>query len=192
MDDRQPNPTAAAKEARRRLAIRNVLAGRTQADVADFLGVHPVTVAEWMAAYRAGGDDALTAKPVPGRPRFLTGEQEAEVGSWLRRKPTAFGFRTDLWTAARVAQLIRQKLGVEFHPNDLREWLSKRGYSPQKPVRRAEQQNPMAIDSWLGQAYPALQKKSPPAEPTSSGSTRRACSSTRSCGRVGRWLDRRR
>ena len=168
MDDRQPNPTAAAKEARRRLAIRNVLAGRTQADVADFLGVHPVTVAEWMAAYRAGGDDALTAKPVPGRPRFLTGEQEAEVGSWLRRKPTAFGFRTDLWTAARVAQLIRDKLGVAFHPSDLREWLSERGYSPQKPVRRAERRDPVAIDSWLGQGYPAVQKKSPPTTPTSS------------------------
>ena len=139
-----------------------------QADVADFLGVHPVTVAKWMKAYRAGGDDAPTAKPIPGRPRFLTGEQEAEVFSWLLMKPTEFGFRTDLWTAARVAQLLRQKLGVAFHPNDLREWLSKRGYSPQKPVRRAKPRNPMAIDSWLGQGYPAVQKKSPPTGRTSS------------------------
>ena len=157
-----PKLTAADKEARRKLAIRKVLDGRTQADVADFLGVHPVTVAKWMTAYRAGGDDALAAKPVPGRPRFLTDEQEAEVRSWLLQKPTAFGFRTDLWTAARVAQLIRDKLGVTFHPSYLREWLSKRRYSPQKPVRRAKQRNPMAIDSWLGQGYPALQKKSPP------------------------------
>lgn len=145
-----------------------MLAGRTQADVADFLGVHPVTVAKWMAAYRAGGDDALTAKPVPGRPRFLTADQEAQVRSWLLQRPTDFGFRTDLWTAARVAHLIRQRLGVAFHPSYLREWLAKRGYSPQKPVRRAKQRNPVAIDAWLGQGYPAVQKKSPPTGPTSS------------------------
>jgi transposase len=172
MDDCKPNLpaklTAAEKEARRKLAIRKVLDGRTQADVADFLGVHPVTVAKWMKAYRAGGNDAVAAKPIPGRPRFLTDEQEAEVRSWLLRKPTEFGFRTDLWTSTRVAQLIRDKLGVTFHPSYLREWLSKRGYSPQKPVRRAKQQNPMVIDAWLGQVYPAAQKKSAKSKPTSS------------------------
>ena len=167
MDERKPKLTAAAKEARRRSAIRNVLAGRSQADVADFLGVHPVTVAKWMAAYRAAGDDALTAKPVPGRPRFLTPGQEAEVRSWLLRKPTDFGFRTDLWTAARVAQLIRDRLGVAFHPNYLREWLSRRGYSPQKPIRRAKQRDPVALDRWLKDEYPAVQKKSPTRRPTS-------------------------
>ena len=168
MEDAKPKLTAAEKEARRKLAIRKVLAGRTQADVADFLGVHPVTVAKWMKAYRAGGDAAVAAKPIPGRPPFLTDGQEAEVRSWLLRKPTEFGFRTDLWTAARVAQLIRDKLGVRFHPSYLREWLSKRGYSPQKPARRARQRNPQAIDAWLGQGYPAIQKKSPPTGRTSS------------------------
>ena len=93
MDDRKPTFTAAEKEARRKLAIRKVLDGRTQADVADFLGVHPVTVAKWMKAYRAGGEDALAAKPAPGRPRFLTDEQEAQVRGWLLQKPRAFGFR---------------------------------------------------------------------------------------------------
>jgi len=169
MDVPTPKPrlTAAEKEARRKLAIRKVLDGRTQADVADFLGVHAVTVAKWMKAYRAGGEHALDAKPVPGRPRFLTDGQEAEVRSWLLKKPTAFGFRTDLWTAARVAQLIRERLGVAFHPSYLREWLSKRGYSPQKPARRVRQRDPRVIDAWLGRAYPAVQKKSPKAKPTS-------------------------
>jgi len=167
MDERKPTLTAADKEARRKLAIRNVLDGRTQADVAAFLSVHPVTVAKWMKAYRDGGEASLAAKPVPGRPRFLADEQEAEVRSWLLKKPSEFGFRTDLWTAARVAQLIREKLGVAFHPSSPREWLSKRGYSPQKPIRRAKQRNPAVIDAWLGQAYPALQKKSRPTRPTS-------------------------
>jgi transposase len=162
MDGTKPKLTAAAKEARRRLAVAKVLAGRSQADVADFLGVHPTSVAKWMAKYRDAGEAGLAAKPVPGRPRFLNTEQEAEVRGWLLRRPTEFGFRTDLWSAARVARLIRERLGVEFHPNYLREWLSKRGYSPQKPVRRARQRNPEAIERWLANDYPAVQKKSRP------------------------------
>ena len=167
MDGIKPKLTAAEKEARRRLAVEKVLGGRSQADVADFLGVHPVTVAKWMARYRASGADALAAKPVPGRPRFLTPEQEAEVRGWLVRRPTEFGFRTDLWTAGRVAHLIREKFGVEYHPNYLREWLSSRGYSPQKPVRRVKQRNPEAVTRWLANDYPAVQKKSRPSAPTS-------------------------
>src|SRR5205814_1559304 len=108
--------TRAEQEARRRLAVRKVGEGRSAADVADFLGVHVETVRRWVRTHRAGGDNALAGTPHPGRTRFLTPAQEAEAVGWLTRKPTEFGFRTDLWTAARVAQLIRDKFGVEYHP----------------------------------------------------------------------------
>jgi transposase len=153
------NLTQAAKEARRKLAVRNVLDGWTQANVAQFLGVHPVTVAKWMARHRADEEKGLDAKPVPGRPRFLTPKQETEVLGWLTQKPSEFGFRTDLWTAARVAQLIQKRLGVQFHPGYLREWLSARNHSPQKPKRRAKQKNDAEISRWLKEDYPALKKK---------------------------------
>jgi transposase len=167
MNGTKPRRTKAELEARRRLAVRKVNEGRSQKDVADFLGVHPVTVAKWVAAYRASGDDGLAARPTPGRPRFLTPDQEAQVLAWLVRKPTAFGFRTDLWTAARVAQLIRERFGVAYHPNYLREWLSNRDHSPQKPARRPRQRNPVEIDRWLSDDYPLLEKKSGRTTPTS-------------------------
>jgi transposase len=125
-------------------------------------------VRKWVRAYRAGGDDALAGTPHPGRTPFLTAEQQAEALGWLTRKPTEFGFRTDLWTAARVAQLIRKEFGVEYHPNYLREWLSRRQHTPQKPARRAKQRDPVAIDRWLAGEYPATQKKSRRTTPTSS------------------------
>ena len=153
--------------ARRRLAVQRVRNGLAPAQVATVLGVHVETVRLWVRTHTAGGDAALAGTPHPGRPRFLTPDQEAEVRGWLARKPTDFGFRTDLWTAARVARLIREKLGVEYHPGYLREWLVKRGYSPQKPARRAKQRNPAAIDRWLADEYPAVQKKSRPSRPTS-------------------------
>jgi transposase len=160
--------TAIGKEARRRLAVQKVHDGWAQKDVADFLGVHPVTVNKWVRAYRAGGEDGLAATPHPGRRPFLTADQERQVLGWLADKPTAHGFRTDLWTARRVAHLIRTRIGVEYHPGYLREWLSKRGYSPQKPARRAKQRDPVAIDRWLADEYPAVQKKSRRSRPTSS------------------------
>jgi transposase len=84
------------------------------------------------------GDDALAGAPPPDPKPFPIPEQEAEAVRWLTRKPTAFGFRTDLWTAARVAHLIRERFGVAYHPGYLREWLTRRRHTPQKPARRAE------------------------------------------------------
>src|SRR5947209_9524204 len=120
--------SASALEATRRRAVHQALSGQTQAAVARAFGVHPVTVAKWMARHRADGAAGLAARPSPGRPRFLSEGQEQQVRGWLAEKPTAHGFRTDLWTARRVAELIRRRFGVAFHPSYLRECLTKRGY----------------------------------------------------------------
>jgi transposase len=159
--------TAAGKAARRRLAVQRVEAGWSQKDVADFLGVHPVTVNKWVRAHRADPDAGLAGKPHPGRESFLTPAQEAEVLGWVAGKPTARGFPTDLWTARRVADLIRQKLKVEFHPGYLREWLTKRGLSPQKPARRSNERDPGAVRAWLADEWPAIQRGGPRTAPTS-------------------------
>jgi transposase len=159
--------TSAELESRRKLAVQRVAEGWKRKDVAAFLGVHPETVGEWVRAHRAGGDAALAAKPHPGRKPFLTPSQEKRVLGWLADPPTRHGFRTDLWTARRVAELIRTRLGVEFHPHYLREWLAKRNYTPQKPARRAKQRNPEAIDRWLKEDWPRIEKKSRPRRPTS-------------------------
>ena len=141
--------SAAELEARRRLAVQRVSEGWERADVAAFLGVHPEAVAEWVRAHTAGGDKALAAKPHPGRKPFPTADQEKQVLGWLADPPTKHGFRTDLWTARRVAHLIEDRLGVRFHPHYLREWLTKRGYSPQTPARRPRQRDQAAIARWL-------------------------------------------
>jgi len=155
-------------EARRVSAVRRVDERWSQRDVAEFLGVHPVTVAKWVARHRADANDGLKAKPAPGRPRFLTDAQERKVLGWLNELPTEHGFATDLWTARRVAELILRKFGVRFHPNYLREWLSTRNYTPQKPARRARQRDQAAIDRWVAEDWPRIQKRRGTNTPTSS------------------------
>jgi transposase len=160
--------TAAELESRRLLAVRRVAEGWAQKDVAEFLGVHPVTVRKWVARHLEAGDDGLKAKPTPGRPRLLTPDQERKVLGWLGESPARHGFDTDLWTARRVAELIRKKFGVRFHPNYLREWLSRRNCTPQKPARRARQRDQTAIDRWVAGDWPRIQKRRGKNTPTSS------------------------
>ena len=160
--------TAAELDARRRLAVERVRAGWKRADVAAFLGVHPETVGEWVRAHAAGGDEALAAKPHPGRQPFRTADQEKQVLGWLADPPTKHGFPTDLWTAKRVADLIPKTFGVEFHPGYLREWLAARNLTPQKPARRPKQRNPEGIAEWRQKDWPRIKKKSDGSEPTSS------------------------
>lgn len=154
-----PLVTRSALAQRRSLAVHRVAEGIPATQVAQVVGVHVETVRDWVRTHRAGGDEALRGTPHPGRKPFLTPDQEAQVRGWLGQRPTALGFLTDVWTAARVAQLIRDKLGVQYHPNYLREWLTARGYSPQKPKRKAKQQNPERVEEFLETTYPALQEK---------------------------------
>jgi transposase len=97
--------SAAELEARRRLAVQRVTEGWTQKEVAAFLGTSERAVGMWVAAHHRTGDDGLRAKPHLGRKPFLTSAQDKRVLGWLADKPSARGFRTDLWTARRVAHL---------------------------------------------------------------------------------------
>jgi transposase len=56
-------------------AVDRVEQGADPREVARTLGMHEHTVYGWVAAARAGGRDALKAKPVQGRPPKLTPQQ---------------------------------------------------------------------------------------------------------------------
>jgi len=140
------------------MAVERVRDGYSTEEVAEFLGVSDRAVRGWVAAFRGEGDGGLAARPTPGRPPKLTGDQEAVVLGWLDRPPTRLGFPTDLWTAARVGQLIRRRWGVRFNPRYLADWLRRRGLTPQKPVRVPRERDPQAIAAWVRDEWPRIQK----------------------------------
>jgi transposase len=146
-------------ENRRRLAVDRVNAGYSQTQVARILKVAPRSVRRWVHAYRQGGDDALQAKPRPGRPGKLTPAQTRTVLGWFRQSPKDFGFTTELWTARRVAQLIDRHFGVAMNHRYLNAWLTARGITPQKPQRQSRERDPAAIERWLREDWPRIQKK---------------------------------
>lgn len=162
----QARISAAEMERRRRLAVDRVRSGYSQQETADFLGVAKSSVSHWMKLYRKRGDRGLAAKARPGRPRKLTKRQERTVLGWFAKPATKFGFATELWTAGRVAKLIRQKWGVKFHPRYVSAWLAKRRVTPQKPRRKPRERDDQAIGDWLHNDWPLIQNallKSAPA-----------------------------
>jgi transposase len=164
--DTKPSP--AELEARRRLAVRRVLDGYSQKDVAAFLGVTTKAVGNWVAAYREHGDDGLAARPRRGAKPKLTPRQERAVLSWLAGSPKAFGYQTDLWTTRRLAEQIAERYGVRFNSNYLAEWLTRRGHTPQKPAVRAVERDEPAIARWVAEEWPRLKRRRGTRGPTSS------------------------
>jgi transposase len=154
-------------EYRRRLAVDRVSEGYSTREVADFLGVDPSTVRRWLAAYRDRGDGGLVVRPVSGRPSKLTPTQEKIALRWLTESPTHHGFETELWTAARLGQLIREEFGVGLNPRYLSTWVRDRGFTPQKPQRVARERDPKAIAAWLESDWPRIKKKPGGRAPTS-------------------------
>jgi transposase len=147
--------------------VERVSEGYSTQEVADFLGVDPSTVRRWLAAYRDRGDAGLVVRPVSGRPSKLIPTQEKIALRWLTESPTHHGFETELWTAARLGQLIREEFGVGLNPRYLSTWVRDRGFTPQKPQRVARERDPKAIAAWLESDWPRVKKKPGSKAPTS-------------------------
>jgi transposase len=162
------------REARRLRAWGLKAKGWGQQKIAEALGVTAGAVSQWMRRGREGGEEALKSRPRPGAVPKLTAEQRAEVPVLLARGAEAFGFRGDVWTAKRVARVIRREFGVRYHPNHVGKLLRAAGWSVQKPIERASQRNEAAIEAWRTERWPALKRGPTRRGGLSSGSTNRA------------------
>jgi transposase len=138
-------------------AVEQVQAGAHPEDVAQALGLHRKTVYGWLAKYREGGKDALKAKPVPGRPSKLSGEQIARLYALIVGvDPRQLSFEFALWTREMVRQVIRREFSVALSTVSVGRLLRTMGLSPQRPLHRAYQQNPEAVARWKTETYPAI------------------------------------
>jgi transposase len=141
-------------------AVEQVQAGAHPEDVAAALGLHRKTVYGWLAKFREGGRDALVAKPVPGRPPKLTGGQIARLYELIvGADPAQFSFAFALWTRDMVCQVIRREFKVALSVVSVGRLLRAMGLSPQRPLYRAYQQNPEAVQHWKDEQFPAIRKQ---------------------------------
>lgn len=149
-------------EAIRMMAVERVREGEHPADVIASYGFNRTTIYKWLNAADEAGDEALRSTPATGRPPSLTPEQEQEqqVFRWVNGKdPRQYGLDFGLWTRAIVAELIEQKFGIELGLTAVGKLLAKLGLTPQKPLQRAYQRDPEAIEPWRRERYPAIVRR---------------------------------
>ncbi len=157
----RPHGSPADLEARRRRAVALLDKGLGVREVARQIGCSPMSVSRWQAEVRARGPNALRPKPAPGRPPRVTARQRAKLLKLLLKGAMAHGFRTDLWTLPRVAEVITRTFGVRYHPAHVWKILRGEGWSCQKPERRARERDEAAIQRWRTARWPHIKKRPP-------------------------------
>jgi transposase len=155
----RPHGSQTALEVRRRRAVALVDQGIPVTHIARKIGCSHSSVIRWRDAVAAQGPRALTPKPVPGCPPKLTARQKQRIPKLLLRGALAWGFRTDLWTTARIAEVIHRAFGVRYHPTHVGRLLGALDWSCQKPERRALERNERAIAHWKQRVWPRIKKK---------------------------------
>jgi transposase len=159
-DARSLSPEA-QEDLRRRVIAAVQTQGMKKAHAARTFGVSRQAINNWLAALETGGDQALAAKQ-RGRPKATTiaSTQQGKIVRAIRgRCPDQLRLPFALWTREAVVALIKQHTGREVSVWTAGRYLRDWGFTPQKPVRRAYEQNPVAVQAWLDSEYPAIHKR---------------------------------
>lgn len=154
----KPSPKALELERRRRHAVALLHQGESPTVVARMLGVHRVTLYHWLRQEQQPG--GLAARPHTGQPARLSDAQLAQLEQLLLQGAKAHGWPNDLWTTRRIAELIRRRFGVAYHPDHVGRFLHTRlRWSCQKPQRRARERNDAEIDFWRRHEFPRIRRE---------------------------------
>ncbi len=154
----RPRRDFAAMEERRMAAADLFAKGVAQGEIARQLGVAHQTVSDWHDKWKVGGKKALRGAGRAGRPPKVTPGDLAKVERALRKGPRANGYGTDLWTLARVSEVIEEVTGVKYHPGHVWRVLRQMGWSRQRPARAASERDDAAIERWVNERWPRVKK----------------------------------
>jgi transposase len=157
-DGRKLGPKAMEKI--RTHAVQRVQDGESPEVVIKILGFSRACIYNWLARYRSGGWHALRSGKQSGRPRKLMGSQIAWIYNIVRDKdPLQLKFPFALWTREMVAKVIKNKFNIKLSLSSVGRLLRQLGFTRQKPLHRAYQQNSEVVTEWKQTVFPEIKKK---------------------------------
>lgn len=153
-----------AQEALRRRAVKLVVEdGWSYVEAAAALGVSDRAVGVWVRRFRSAGAASLAKRRRgrrAGEQQALTaGEQQQIAGLIVGKCPEQLQIPGLLWTRAAVQQLIARRTGVRLEITSVGRYLKAWGFTLKKPSRRALEQDPVVVQAWLEDVYPALERR---------------------------------
>jgi transposase len=152
----RPTGTPAELERRRQRAVDLVRQGERPTVVARMWGVDRASLFRWRQQANQG-PAALAARPHPHRPPRLSTAQLRELEAALAEGADAHGWPNQLWTTARVADVIYRRFRVRYHHDHVGRFLRQRlGWTPQKPRRVARERNENEIRRWQAEEFPRI------------------------------------
>lgn len=147
----------------RQRAIELRKQGKQVKDISEFLGINRSTVSKWYRQYKREGQSALLQKErgrQPGSGRTLSEADEDKVSAaMLSGFPEDYGIDSSLWSRRAVQSLITQLFEVKMPIRTVGDYLKRWEYSPQKPLKRAYEQDPAAVEQWLTEVYPSIEER---------------------------------
>ena len=154
----RPRRDFAALEVRRLRAARLFAQGHPQAEMVRGWRVSRPTAHRWYQAWRRGGAAGLKGAGRAGRKPRLSAADRQRLAAALLRGPRAWGFRTELWTLERIAQVIGKVGHVRYSLSQTWRVLQRLGWSRQRPARRAKERDEPAIARWVRVRWPQVKK----------------------------------
>jgi transposase len=145
----------------RRLAVKRVVEdGEKPSLVMDSLGLCRTSIYPWLREFKDHGWAALAESISAGPAPKLNEKERQQVRRWIIGKdPRQHGFDFGLWTRQIVQTMIQQKMGIELCLTSVGKLLASLDITPQKPLRRAYERDPFAVEKWRIQDYPQLKKR---------------------------------
>jgi transposase len=164
-DARRLSP-AAQEELRRRVVHAVQKLGMSQVEAVKVFGVSRGSIHNWLRAVERGGQGALKARKRGPKPRSrLAGHQAATIVRMIEERcPDQLRLPFALWTREAVQQLIARRTGIQVSIWTVGRYLRNWGFTPQKPLRRAYEQDAAAVRTWLEGEYPAIRKQAKAAQ----------------------------
>ena len=143
------------------LAVQRVVEdGEAPSEVIKSFGFGRTSIYRWLRKYEEQGLEALVEKIAQGPEPKLSEKQRQQVKRWILGKdPRQYGFEFGLWTRRIVQALIPEKMGIELGITAVGRLLASLNITPQKPLRRAYERDPQAVQRWLDETYPKLKQR---------------------------------
>jgi len=131
--------------------------------IVSLSGLSYPTVRATIERYDEGG--AAAVKPArrgkrAGQGRSLSVAQEASIQRTIcDKRPEQLKMEFALWSRAAVMQLIERECGITLSVRGVGTYLSRWGFTPQKPIKKAYEQRPEAVQAWLTEQYPEIEQR---------------------------------